>query len=147
MKALLFVILMVLSQWAIADTDFSHSKSRNLSDKNKSKSLVLGQSLGRVFRGELIIVQQENDSLIKNTIGLNIGAHLFSVGKMAVHVKAGRSSITNPFLSKVDTNLGVELEYRTGLNQSYVVSMMNRLDPIRGFSPDVTVTAGVRFYF
>lgn len=147
MKTLLITFLLFFSQWAAADTDFSHSKSKNLLEGNKSQSLVLGQSLGRVFRGELVVIQQENDSLIRNTVGLNIGAHLFTVGRLNVHVKAGRSSITSPFLSKIDTNLGVELEYRTGLNQSYVVSMMNRMDPVRNYAPDVTVTAGVRFYF
>lgn len=145
-KYLIFMLAMVCSI-AWAETDFSHSKSKNLVTRDNSNTLIWGQSLGKIFRGELVIDQQRNDALIRNTVGLNLSAHLFTVGKMNVNVKAGRSSVTEPWLSRIDNNLGVEVEYRKEMNQSYVVSFMNRIDPMRNYAPDVTVTAGVRFYF
>lgn len=147
MKKYLIALLLCITPLAHAETDFSNSRSRNLIEGENSQTLIWGQSFGRVFRGELVIDQQKNDALIRNTVGLNISAHLFTVGKMNVNVKAGRSSVTEPWLSRIDNNLGVEIEYRKEMNQSYVVSFMNRIDPVRNYAPDVTVTAGVRFYF
>lgn len=147
MKKYLIALLLCITPLAQAETDFSKSRSRNLIEGENSQTLIWGQSFGKVFRGELVIDQQKNDALIRNTVGLNISAHLFTVGKMNVNVKAGRSSVTEPWLSRIDNNLGVEVEYRKEMNQSYVVSFMNRIDPVRNYAPDVTVTAGVRFYF